>query len=1514
MTAYDMTMQRRRGKPRRSFLALLVLWLATLLVFSAGGEIALAQRPIQIDPRLPRKQPPAGRPAVMPSAGPPFTIVEVSAPIQNLLDRAEEGIARSDWKFAIDSLQRIIDNPEGSMVLRDGATSKNEVYESARRQAIGRLASLPAEGIAAYRSLYDGRSKGIFERAEKARDAAGLRSIVQRFPLTAHADDAAELLASWALDEGRAAEAAALLENLAITHPESDLPAERVHGKLAAAYARMGRIDAAVKEIAHIETTDPDQFKDAAWMRNFVTNITTYEEQLRALQTVAKDWPMAGGSTTRHGVMAAVNPALNREAPWSFEQQTVEYSYWARQAEGETVDALPMPAAQLAAANGRLFIRTGRGCAALDADDLSLIWDAPLSTEGSRFRAELKREQGRIVRDTGDFPGRTADDEVGGAIAVAHGLVFTIENFGQSGEIQERDAALFPPRLGFMTPNIPMRSTRLVAREATTGEVKWSRGRGTDATDPLGAVNFRGMPIPIGTDLWVPLTRQSDLLLGVLDPRDGSLKQSIVLCALGNPLSAGDRTLMLTHSDGMVFAASGAGAVFAVDAVDMAPVWASAYVETQRSGTRRVVSDEDDGVPQLSSAPIAVGGLILVAPPDRTELLAFDRMSGDIRWTLALDVDSYLVGTRKDRFWLGGRELTCHQAIDRQVLWRKKLAEPATGRAILAGKHLLVPTLTGVSRVDAATGELADTQPLPPPFAPLGQLLSLNHSLYSFDSIGVRRFVDLEQLYPEVVAAHAAAPEDAMTRVRLARLELLRGDAARARELLTDVDSESAGDDRLRAAARKTLVRASLALAETPGWSKDEIVAELDAAGAAAWDAQDRVSCVLAKADYLLHAGEQAEAAAVLLEAAASADADEMRAVSPAVTGQGRIAMAIRLQSILPQLDDAGLQSLSAAGRKKITEAVLLLKGPERRQGLRMLRAIGDLPSVAGTMESALLKLALAQSADSGKYEAAEQLLLECRRRTREKYPWSAAALMQLIELRMTLPVGEGGSVSGLLDELERDYGDNPTPAFAAADADAPNIREWVAGKRKGLPAPASAAHLSIPPASFRVLNPAPAWTWQPDTPVRSSMGMTTQKKLPRLVRFESPTEGVLSDRLVLFDDEAETMLAVGLRDRAALWSAPLRRPGTFRDESGPWNGGVITALRRAGVDGQTAVMCGHEGIFAVGLLTGKRLWLRPYETTTPYGHMGVREVTTAAGNGLVAAMPRAGKLTALRLTDGATLWERDVRAEPVTYVRIMSDVFVTLDDWLERVTLIAPADGSVIKQVRFRQPDPKKLIIPLVHTGGVLCGPDRSDGGDEVVGYQVRSGEALWRLTLDKPLAALFEPAEGIVGVALLGGEVRLVRVSDGEVQASKLIQGAQAVADGVLRDGLFITQLLSQTSGSRQSELVAIDVATGEQLWRRNEIRALAGLSDDFAVFGGQLVAVVDYSPAGSKVKRVGLTVIDVRTGESMGPTVDLPQVDQRMHFDGEVGVWPDTVVVQHRDSMIGYTLKPMETGAGG
>ena len=106
--------------------------------------------------------------------------VAESAPVSDLLKRARDGVQRGDWKFAVDSLQRIIDDPQGALTTLDG-----EVYESARMQAYRQLGALPAAGRNTYHLLYDGGALRLYEEALASGDFEKLQHVVDRYLLTA---------------------------------------------------------------------------------------------------------------------------------------------------------------------------------------------------------------------------------------------------------------------------------------------------------------------------------------------------------------------------------------------------------------------------------------------------------------------------------------------------------------------------------------------------------------------------------------------------------------------------------------------------------------------------------------------------------------------------------------------------------------------------------------------------------------------------------------------------------------------------------------------------------------------------------------------------------------------------------------------------------------------------------------------------------------------------------------------------------------------------------------------------------------------------------------------------------------------------------------------------------------------------------------------------------------------------------------------------------------------------------
>ncbi|MGD2108906.1 MAG: hypothetical protein PVI86_05895, partial [Phycisphaerae bacterium] len=310
-------------------------------------------------------------------------LIGPSAPVANLFARAEEGVARREWKFAVDCLQRIIDDPEDSLIAQDGGAGEETVrYESAQAEAMRRLASLPPEGLAAYRLLYDGKARRLYELAERDRDATHLRTIVKRFLLTRYGDDAADKLSSWALDEGRPDEAIAVLSDLRTFVPDSDVPGKLVTAKLVAAYTMVGQV-AKAESIAEELVALLDRGGGAAGVEAsagadaFVETLLGLTPEAALAEGRPTSWPVAGGSPRRRGRMPGVEPTLVERVPWEFELPDRSPDAWRRVFFDDPDGPLSIPGTQLVTDGARLIVPTRGGCVALDVDDLSVVWRYP---------------------------------------------------------------------------------------------------------------------------------------------------------------------------------------------------------------------------------------------------------------------------------------------------------------------------------------------------------------------------------------------------------------------------------------------------------------------------------------------------------------------------------------------------------------------------------------------------------------------------------------------------------------------------------------------------------------------------------------------------------------------------------------------------------------------------------------------------------------------------------------------------------------------------------------------------------------------------------------------------------------------------------------------------------------------------------------------------------------------------------------------------------------------------------
>ncbi len=1526
---------------RRTLDTRIALALGLVLCWSIG-DAAVGQ------PQLQRRAGPEVRVNPNPTAAPgvghpggPRVLIETSAPISNLFTRADEGIERADWKLAIDSLQRIIEDPEGSLLPRDdGECDGGSLYESARRRAIRRLASLPADGLAAYGLVYDGKAKGLYERAVAAHDVDALRGVVHRYLLTHWGDDAADVLASWALDEGRPGEVLSALRDVLELVPEFDVPRSRVLAKIAAAEAMTGRPDEAATTVEEFVRSLPASDPSIAWLRNIPKAADD-----SALGGSAKEgeelpeWSLASASGRRMG-MPATSPTLVDPVPWKHEISRLTSYTWQRITDDEMDRPSIVAANEIVLDGTRVFARVPGGVISLDREDLGKIWDSTFrgAPTSSRAVTDDLGDEELEVRQTA----QSVVDYAAGSLSTAHGLVFSVENEGRPRFLTANQTG----NARQPTPVVNERATRIVARDVRTGVRRWHRGRTFDGSDSLGQVEFRGVPVAAGAELWVPVVSNTDLFLVALSPSDGAELHRLLLCSFPEGGPRERPALPVTAADGVVYVPSAFGALFAVDAATRSLRWAHRYGDgppmSLDTNTGRMVQTTtlpsgggSDASLWLEAPPVVVGGTVVLAPVGGEELLAFSATDGAFRWSTRCPGGSYVLAADVRRVWVGGRRLTCLSLQDGRVLWTADVKEIPTGRAALCGDRVLVPTAESLLAFDAGHGKLLGRSSIPSQQMPLGNLVCDGAALFSYEPSSVRKYPDLERAYAAAEVRRDADPLNVETTLRLAWIELFRGKPTRSRELLSRISDDAASSSARREEAVSHLrVETLLVLGADPAVSSHDGLTLLREAQRSARSTEDHWRVTTRIADRQRTNGEGFAAYQTLRDASLSPDANAIVQSEANVLTKARLDLGRRMRALETELTPEQVASFAQSARASFDEAVRSARLGATPEARRRLLAVAELATPKSQGAEALLELASMELA-AGNDERGELLLGDCVRLDGSEQA-TLQALTRLVEENERREAG--GPLKTTLQELERRFGSKPVPAALSRlakvnEGSTPpaTIGEFVRRRRQEMGnARRTEAAAAVPAADAGSAIPdeiiQPTWgvavPSQKPAGIREAFAFSGDLKRaadsigfasPRLVHFGGSARTLLGDRAV-FHAPGDVLYCQRPEDGTLLWQTTLRAPESFADGLDVRRGKVSEGVRRAALDGEIGVFNGNEGLYGVGLLTGRRLWFHPLSVASEPGREFARDPRMDAQAGIVAAIAEPGHLLVLRLIDGSLLWERDLRGEPVDSLRLVDGVIVVIDKSRQRVHLFDAVEGRLIARVAFRQPDPENRVTELVISGGVICGPDCDANGDAVIAVDIKTGGARWRVPVAKPLAQLFEPSEDYLGIGLLGGDIQLVDAKSGEAVTERRVNIAQAVLDALVVDTSLIVRANTTQTGERRPMLVAIDITSGEELWRRTDLSVTPGMSIPLQMVDGGIPLVVEYqrvsaSAAGLDPRCVGIAMVDAKTGVNRYLAAELvaPRIQHRPN--GDFDVWPGVMIVGTGGGVMAY--RTMEGG---
>jgi len=335
-------------------------------------------------------------------------------------------------------------------------------------------------------------------------------------------------------------------------------------------------------------------------------------------------------------------------------------------------------------------------------------------------------------------------DQIHQAMSIVGDVVYSLE-----GECYDPTADRAPTqrrRNDFQWGDVPRRtrSNALTAYNLATGEVLWRVPPVSDRlvsprrpavprpdpasdeaaaeepaaapaeviADPFAGAGFLGAPIGTGGVVLVPVTSDGALWLYALDPaRQGALVWRSYLC--DEPPGGCDSwsPIQLSASGSSVYVPSGAGVIFAIDALTGAVQFARRYPRTGRPNPyyERFGLDASqlvlDGWTQDCLIP--VGNTLILVASDFDRIWAIDRQTGEFLWDVRNrpfgDKFDYVLGVYDDLLYVGGRESIAAISLKAQgrLEWVAYFrGETSYGRGIVTPEGLLVPIEDSIAWYD----------------------------------------------------------------------------------------------------------------------------------------------------------------------------------------------------------------------------------------------------------------------------------------------------------------------------------------------------------------------------------------------------------------------------------------------------------------------------------------------------------------------------------------------------------------------------------------------------------------------------------------------------------------------------------------------------------------------------------------------------------------------------------------------------------------------------------------------
>jgi outer membrane protein assembly factor BamB/tetratricopeptide (TPR) repeat protein len=908
------------------------------------------------------------------------------------------------WAEAIEIYQRVIQQ-FGDKVARlpklDAAAEPggdSVLYVDIRQFCQRRLAGLPPEARALYRSRVDTAAERWFRQGLAGRDRAILRRVIDQAFCSSWGDDAVELLGDLAFQDGRFDEAMAAYRRLVsdqpgegagLVHPDPSVDLPRVAAKKLLCRAALDDNPPGPGELEAFVKAFPGAAGELAGREGPYAEVLATALKLDRLAPAAQPdgrWPTFAGAATRSRVVPG--PVDVGSLQWRVDLERVE--------------------------PGRGSHRFGRGITTIAGqtrpdrllayhpivlDDQVILCD-----DGGIFAYNLNdRPDGPPGSPSGTVKVAWRHDEEHGsgvpqATRMSVGIPrFTLTAFGD--RVYARLGLTTIPFLGRAGISGGSQSYLVAVDRATDGKLLWKRPSGDvipsrrPADGPNRNIGFEGSPVADARNVYVALTdrrEQTSTFVAALDGETGATRWVRYLGAassdaenifgmggmgmgmgMGGGVSNDFGHRLLSLDGPTLYYQTNLGAVAALDAESGAIRWVATYPRQDRMAGAGHERDLNPAVVH--------DGLVIVAPEDAAAIFAFDAAGGRLVWKTDPLPDevklAHLLGVAKGRLVATGDRVLLFDTKNGKLLhsWPDNgHGYEGYGRGLLAGDKIYWPTRNEIHVLDQATG--LRTEPpikLQESFQEVGGNLAVGDGyliVAQTDKLVVfcqnRRLI---QRYREEIAR---APEQAAPHYRMAQAaeatgqdDLALESLGRAQELARA--SETIDGAPLPAASRDHRFRLLMKMGEKARGAGELAAAERrygEAAAAARVD-RDRLRARLSEADAQLDRGATTDSVATLQGLLSE---EPLRALTVAAeegrrTIRADLLIAARLAAIVK---DHG-RSLYAPFDREARE--LLEKGKAAGDP-RQLEEVGRSYPVADVVPDSLL--ALARLNDAAKHPA----------------------------------------------------------------------------------------------------------------------------------------------------------------------------------------------------------------------------------------------------------------------------------------------------------------------------------------------------------------------------------------------------------------------------------------------------------------------------------------------------------------------------------------------------------------